>query len=105
MDPTRISGNDRVSSVGLRNKVTGEERNIAAEAVVIRIGVEPNTEFLRGQIDLDAGGYVRVNSACETSVGGVYAVGDAANREAPTVSAAIGMGAISVKAVYSWLNR
>ena len=47
---------------------------------LIRIGVEPNTDFLQGKVELDEKGYVKVNNLCETSVEGIFAVGDVANR-------------------------
>ena len=58
-----------------------------ADAVLIRIGVEPNTEFLRGGLELDKYGYIKINSDCLTGVKRVFAVGDAANPNAPTISA------------------
>ncbi len=69
--------------------------------VLIRIGVEPNTEILRGKLDLDENGYVKINNLCETSEKGVFAVGDVANPIAPTISSAVGMGATAAKAIFA----
>ena len=73
---------------------------IAVEAIVIRIGVEPNTELFRGQIELDNDNYIKINSRCETNLENVFAVGDVANPLAPTISSAIGMGATAAKVVF-----
>ncbi len=74
------------------------------EAILIRIGVEPNTDFFREELDLDEQGYIKITQNCETNVEAVYAVGDAANPIAPTVSSAVGMGATAAKAIFASLK-
>ena len=95
----KITGGKRVEAIEFENLKTGKifARNV--EAILIRIGVEPNTDFLRGQLDLDENGYIKINQSCETNVKDIYAVGDVANPIAPTVSSAVGMGATAVKAI------
>jgi thioredoxin reductase (NADPH) len=99
-----IIGSDDLEVVKLENVKTGETFYLPVEAMLIRIGVEPNTDFLRGKIELDESGYIKVNDLCETSVEGIFAVGDVANRNAPTVSGAVGMGATAAKTVSGWLK-
>jgi len=99
-----ISGGGQIESVTLKKTTTGETQILRADAVLIRIGVEPNTEVFRGSLKLDENGYIEINRNCETSVEGVYAVGDVANPVAPTISSAAGMGATAAKAIFSWLN-
>ena len=101
----KIAGGERVEAVELHDLKTGEALTIPIEIVLIRAGVEPNTEMLRGQIDLDANGYVVVDGNCKTSVRGVYAVGDAANPLAPTVSGAVSAGATAAKAIFAEIKR
>ena len=100
----RITGNEQIEAVEMENLQSGKSYLLPADAVLIRIGVEPNTEFLRGKLDLDQYGFIKINSDCETGVKGVFAVGDAANRNAPTVSSAVGMGAAAVKNINILLN-
>lgn len=100
----KILGNERVEGVELENLETAETRILPVELVLVRIGVEPNTEIFQGQLKLDRNGYIEVNRNCETSVGGVFAVGDAANPLAPTISSAAGMGATAAKTIFSLLN-
>ncbi len=100
----KISGGERVESVELKNLSNGETRKIAVDAILIRIGVEPNTEQFRGTLELDENGYIEVNRNCEASIKGIFAVGDAANPLAPTVSSAAGMGATAAKVIFSLLN-
>ncbi|HEY0429666.1 MAG TPA: FAD-dependent oxidoreductase [Pyrinomonadaceae bacterium] len=97
-----ISGREKVEAVKLENLQTGEIYDYPVEAVLIRIGVEPNTKFLSGKLDLDVNGYIKISQTCETSAVGVFAVGDVANPLAPTVSSAVGMGATAVKTITNY---
>ncbi len=100
----KISGNEHIEKVEIENLKTAESKVLSVEAVLIRIGVEPNTEFLRGKIDLDENGYIKTDNLCAANVKGIYAVGDVSNPLAPTVSNAVGSGATAVKTISSWLN-
>lgn len=99
-----INGNSEVEAVEVAQINTGKIEKLAVDIVLVRIGVQPNTELLRAKIELDSKGYILVNSDCETSAPGVYAIGDAANPVAPTISTAAGMGATAAKALQAWLN-
>jgi len=100
----KIIGNKRVEAVELKNANTNETQILPVEAILIRVGVEPNTKLLRGKLDLDKNGYIKIDGYCETNKKGVFAVGDAANPIAPTVSSAVGMGATAAKVVFALLN-
>lgn len=99
-----IRGNEKIESVKLENLLTKESFDIPVEAVLVRIGVEPNTGFLHGKLDLDENKYIKINSLCETSERGVFAAGDVANPISPTISTAVGMGATAVKVIFTRLN-
>lgn len=101
---TRISGNEKIEAVELKNLKTDKKQILSVDAVLIRIGVEPNTGFLRGKLDLDENGYIKTDNLCAANVKGIYAIGDVANPIAPTVSSAVGAGATAVKTISSWLN-
>ena len=101
----QISGDERVEAVELESLQGGEIYQLPVDAILIRIGVKPNTEFLRGKIALDNKGYIKINDLCEAGVAGIWAVGDAANPVAPTVSSAVGMGATAAKAIFARLNQ
>jgi thioredoxin reductase (NADPH) len=100
-----IKGGNDVEGVELKNLHTGIAFELPVEIVLVRIGVEPNTDLLLGKIELDNNRYVLVNSNSETSAPGVYAVGDVANPVAPTISTAAGMGASAAKSLRTWLNH
>ncbi len=99
-----IIGGERIEAITLENLKTKETYNLDVEAVLRRIGVEPNTQLIRGAIDSDENGYLKINRNGETNVEGIFAVGDVANPIAPTVSSAVGMGATAAKAIFARLN-
>lgn len=101
---TEIGGDEAVDFLKLKNLETQEEFNLPADAVLLRIGVEPNTELFRGKLNLDKYGYIETNANGETSAENVFAAGDAVNRLAPTISSAVGTGATAAKVIFAKLN-
>lgn len=108
-----ISGSEIVEEIELKDLKTSETRTLPIDAVLIRVGVIPNTELLSEpgaiatgflRLALDPNGYVIVDHTCKTSVAGIYAVGDVANPAAATINSAAGMGATAAKAIFAWLN-
>jgi thioredoxin reductase (NADPH) len=102
---TRIIGGAEVEAVEIQRKGGLKPFQLAVGGVLIRIGVEPNTELFREQLAVDERGYVTVNSECETGVPMVFAVGDVSNPRAPTISGATGAGATAAKVIAARLNR
>jgi len=100
-----INGNLSVASVELHDAISGRRTRIAADAVLIRIGVIPNTELFRGQLALDQNKYIEVKANCATNVDCIYAVGDVANPGSPTISTAVGMGATAAKSIKIRLSQ
>jgi thioredoxin reductase (NADPH) len=96
-----IQGSESVESVVIENAYASERRKLDVDAVLIRIGIQPNSELVSGQLELDKNGYIVVNSRCETSKPNVYAVGDVASANSPTIVSAAGMGATAVKTLFS----
>lgn len=101
----RILGHDRVEAVEIERASAIKPFQMAVQGVVIRIGFEPNTDFVHDQLELDDGGYVIVNSRQETNIENVFAIGDVANPLAPTIAGAAGAGATAAKVIAARLNR
>jgi len=102
---TRIMGDAEVEAVEIQRKGGLKPFQLAVRGVLIRIGVEPNTDLFRDQLTIDEKGYVAVNSEQETSVSMVFAVGDVSNPAAPTISGATGAGATAAKVIAARLSR
>src|SRR5215813_12071114 len=92
-----IEGGERVERLIFEDTRTGEIKTIDTEGVFIRVGVAPNTEMLRGQIELDEAGFIKTDQRQQTSVERVYAAGDVCRPACLSVATAVGQGAISAK--------
>lgn len=96
---SRIIGSNEVEAVEIRRKEAIKPFQMAVRGVLIRIGVEPNTESFRDQLQTDEKGYILVDSQQETSVRNVFAIGDVSNPIAPTISGATGAAATAAKVI------
>lgn len=92
--PTAIMHQDgQVVGLQIRENQTGNSRVIAAEGVFVAIGHQPNTEFLKEQVDMDELGYIRTAGVTsQTSVPGVFACGDVMDRRYRQAITAAGSG-------------
>lgn len=86
-----IAGQQTVSSVVLRSNGATRTQNVAG--VFIFVGLEPNTEFLRGVVELDPNGHVVVDAHLQSSIPGVFAAGDIRQSSSRQLVAAAGDGA------------
>ena len=101
---TRIIGNEEVEAVEIQRKQGLKPFQLAVRGVLIRIGVEPNTELFREQLETDEKGFIKVISQQETAVPMVFAVGDVSNPLAPTIGGATGAGATAAKVIAARLS-
>lgn len=94
---TAIEGGDRVERVILKDLRTHERKTIETEGVFIRVGIAPNTEGFREQVECDESGYINVDQRQRTSVEGVYAAGDVCRPVCMSVATSVGQAAIATK--------
>ena len=87
---------DKVTGIRLKNVSSGEESVIPCDGVFVSIGRSPNTELLKGQVALDAHGYVSAGESCRTDIPGVFAVGDVRTKALRQIVTAAADGAVSV---------
>ncbi|HVZ20527.1 MAG TPA: thioredoxin-disulfide reductase [Vicinamibacterales bacterium] len=76
VEEVRDTGKGEVTAIVLRNRVSGELKEIPVEGVFVAIGHTPNTSLFEGQIETDGNGYIVTHSGSRTSVPGVFACGD-----------------------------
>jgi thioredoxin reductase (NADPH) len=101
----RIIGEEEVEGVEIMRGGALKPFQMAVKGVLVRVGVEPNTELFREQAHMDERGYIVVTGEQETSVGNVFAVGDVSNPLAPTIVGAAGAGATAAKVIAARLNE
>ncbi len=85
----------RVTGVTIRNVVNGERERLDVAGYFCAIGHQPNTGFLRGQLEMDEQGYVRVTVGTQTSRAGVFAAGDVMDRVYRQAITAAGTGCMA----------
>ena len=116
----RMNGDGtHLRSVDIVNRRTGEERSVRTSAVFSFIGAVPRTDWMLGQLETDARGFIRTGSAVtrrdtpdarrerfllETSRAGVFAAGDVRAGSVKRVASAVGEGAMSVQFVHEHLR-
>jgi thioredoxin reductase (NADPH) len=101
---TEYIGKDVLEAVRTRNVVTGEEKSESIGGVFMGIGHHPNTEFLKGIIELDPHGYVAVRNGVETSMEGVFAAGDVHDNFYRQAITAAGFGCMAALRAERWLE-
>jgi thioredoxin reductase (NADPH) len=91
-----VRGNGAVESLLLRDTETDATSELAVSGLFVAIGHDPNTALFRGQIELDADGYVlTAPGSMQTSVEGVYAAGDVQDRTYRQAITAAGTGCVA----------
>jgi thioredoxin reductase (NADPH) len=89
-----------LSSIRLRNHVTGAEKDLAVEGLFVAIGHIPNTALFNGQLDMDENGYLITDHGTRTNLPGVFACGDVQDhvyRQAITAAGSGCMAAIDAE--------
>ena len=99
-----VLGDDGVTGVRVRDVETDETREIPVEALFIAIGHKPNTDLLKGQVELDPVGYIKAEpGGSRTSVEGVFACGDAMDPTYRQAVTAAGTGCMAAIDAERWL--
>jgi thioredoxin reductase (NADPH) len=99
-----LAGTGHLESVRLRDRATGEEQVVTPRAAFVFIGLDPNTAFLRGAVDLDARGFVNDKGGFTTSLPGVFAAGDVRRGSTKQLGSAVGDGIAALIAIREYLQ-
>jgi len=109
------AGEGRLQSLTLRERARGESSTVAADALFVMIGARPSTEWLPPEVERDEWGYVLTGRDAgaeadgrqmhETSVPGVFAVGDVRHGAVKRVASAVGEGSIVIHQVHQRLEE
>jgi len=100
-----IKGDGIVDTVELKNIKTGQISEMATNGVFFFVGMVPQTDWLKGIVDMDKRGYMIANEMCETNVDGIYAVGDARQKFLRQVVTAAADGAIAATAAEKFIHE
>ncbi len=106
----------KLKSIKTRNTVTGETEKLHPAAAFVFIGQQPNTEFAKGYLELDPGGFILTGHDLrhvkkmdalpfETSIPGIFAAGDVRHGSVKQVASAVGEGAAASISIREFLKR
>jgi alkyl hydroperoxide reductase subunit F len=103
---TEITGADgKVNGLRYKDRTTGEEHLVPVAGVFVQIGLVPNTEWLKGTLNLNRFGEIEVDARGQTSVAGVFAAGDCTTVPYKQIVIAAGEGAKAALSAFDYLIR
>jgi thioredoxin reductase (NADPH) len=104
-EPVEFERRDgRLGAVVARGRATGREIRLEPAAAFVFVGLDPNTQFLRGVVDLDERGFVRTDDRYRTSMNGLFAAGDVRAGSTKQVGSAAGEGIAALLSVRRYLE-
>ena len=96
---------NKVNGLRFKHRGTGEEQTVDLAGVFVQIGLVPNTEFLKGTVELSRFGEIIVDARGATNLPGVFAAGDATTVPYKQIVIAAGDGAKAALAAFDYLIR
>jgi len=103
---TEIAGDgQKVTGIVFKDRASGEARRVDLAGVFVQIGLVPNTEWLRGTVELSKYGEIIVDARCATSLPGVFAAGDATTVPYKQIVIAAGEGSKAALSAFDHLIR
>lgn len=100
-----IGDGQKVTALKYKSRNTDEVATVELEGIFVQIGLLPNTDFLKGAVQLTNRGEIEINARGETSVPGVFAAGDCTNVPYKQIIIAMGAGATASLGAFDYLIR
>jgi alkyl hydroperoxide reductase subunit F len=100
-----VGDGQKVTGLLYEDLMSGSRRTIPLEGIFVQIGLLPNTDWLKGVLDLSARGEIEVDSRGQTSMPGVFAAGDATTVAYKQIIIAMGQGASAALGAFDYLIR
>jgi thioredoxin reductase (NADPH) len=100
-----VLGKPLVEGIRLKNNKTEELRDISVSGVFIAIGTSPETEMLKGEINIDEAGYIVADTGMRTNQPGVFAAGDIVAKQLRQVVTAAADGAVAVYSALAYIRE
>ena len=103
--PISIKGEKKVESLEIENVVTKEHKVLNVDGIFVAIGTKPNSELVKDMVELDERGFVKTDMHMQTSLNGLFAVGDVRNTPLRQVVTACGDAAIAAAEIENLFNK
>ncbi|OZB57905.1 MAG: alkyl hydroperoxide reductase subunit F [Lysobacterales bacterium 14-68-21] len=103
---TEVLGDgQKVNGLTYKDRASGNTHTVDLEGIFVQIGLLPNTEWLKGTVELSARGEIVINDRGETSLPGVFAAGDATTVPYKQIVIAMGAGSTAALSAFDYLMR
>ncbi len=102
---TEVLGERSVEGLRLKDTKTGAEETMPVQGLFLAIGHKPNTDFLKGALDMDDQGYLKIHDNTRSSVEGVFVAGDVFDRRYRQAVTAAGSGCQAAIDAERWLEE
>lgn len=99
-----LDGEDVLTGVTVKNRITGQEQKLALDGLFISVGRTPNTALFSESITLDSGGYILADESTRTNLPGVFAIGDVRAKEVRQIITAAADGAVAAHYAQEYLS-
>jgi thioredoxin reductase (NADPH) len=100
----RIVGEDQVTGIEIQDVATGAGSRLAVEGILVRIGLLPNTQFLKDVLPLGPTGQIPVNDSMESCIPGIFAAGDVRQQSPMQMATAVGDGVTAAMALGRYIQ-
>ena len=100
---TELHHKEILTGIRLKDVHTGEETDLPCDGIFVSVGRKPSTSLFEGHLELDKAGYIAAGETTETSVPGVYAIGDVRTKPLRQVVTAVSDGAAAVHMAEAYL--
>ena len=100
---SELLSDEKLTGVKIKDVNSGEESIVECSGIFISIGRKPATELVKGQLELDASGYIIAEEDTHTSIPGIFAVGDVRTKHLRQIVTAVADGAVAAHAAESYL--
>ena len=101
--PEEILGEQMVQGLVVTDKISGAKKTLDVDGIFVAIGHLPKNEIFAELVDLDAGGFIKVEN-CETSRDGIFAAGDCKTKEVRQLTTAAADGAVAALAAVKYIK-
>ena len=103
---TEVLGDgSKVNALAYKDRATGEEKRVELEGIFVQIGLLPNTDWLKGTVELSKFGEIVIDAKGQTSIPGVFAAGDCTTVPYKQIIIAAGAGATAALSAFDHLIR
>ena len=102
---TEVTGTEKVNGLVYKDRTSGEAHRLELEGIFVQIGLLPNTDFLKGTLELSRFGEVIIDPRTQTSVAGVFAAGDCTTVPYKQIVIAMGEGSKAALSAFDHLIR